>query len=432
MIRKLQKRFIALTMSALLLVLVIIIGSINIANYRSVVKEADNILGYLAENDGRFPMDRPDSPDDFIDHPDQITNDRDAADIDKFRRDMSPELPYETRFFSVLLNSQTKSIISIDTGRIISVDSDNAASMAADVFDDGKVRGFTDDYRFLKYDENDSSTRIIFLDCGRRLDTFRSFLWASILVSAVGFLLVFVIVAFLSNKIVRPISDSYEKQKTFITNAGHELKTPLTIINADVDVVEMENGGSEWLNDIRSQTKRLTELTNDLVMLSKMEESDNSSLMMIEFPLSDVVSEAAASFTTLAQSQNKKIELNIRPMLTMKGNEKTIAQLVNILMDNAIKYSPEDSSISFDLDQQGKSIRLSVSNDTLDVIPKEKLNLLFDRFYRADQSHNSSVSGHGIGLSIAKAIVTAHNGKIQARSLSANRISIEAVMPNGL
>lgn len=190
----------------------------------------------------------------------------------------------------------------------------------------------------------------------------------------------------------------------------------------------MEFGESEWLTDIQTQANRLTTLTNDLVYLSRMEEA-NDSLQMIEFPFSDVVSETASSFKALAQTQNKAFQQKIQPLLSLTGNEKAIRQLINILLVNALKYSPDHGTISLALESQNKTVQLSVFNTTEHFIPKESLDLLFERFYRIDQSRNSQTGGYGIGLSVAKAIVEAHNGRIQAKTENGHSLQITVILP---
>ena len=189
----------------------------------------------------------------------------------------------------------------------------------------------------------------------------------------------------------------------------------------------MDVGVNEWLEDIRTQTARLTDLTQNLVALSRMEE-DGASFQMIDFPVSDVVSEAAQSFQAPARVQDKAFQLRIQPMLTLRGDEKAIRQLVGILLDNALKYTPEGGSISLSLDRQGKGIRLNVTN-TAESVDEKNLEHLFDRFYRADASRNSKTGGYGIGLSIAQAIVTAHRGKISAATKDGQSLSITATLP---
>jgi len=404
MIRKLQIKLIALSMVALFALLSVIVVSMNVLNYNAVVAEADQTLSIIAQNRGVFP--------DF--------------EANKRPPNMSPEAPYEARYFSVLLGKNNE-VLQADTGRIKAIDTKQAINYAAQVISDNTERGFIDSYRFVRYTEV-NATRITFLDCGRKLDAFKTFLFISCGMAFVGYLLFFFVLLFFSNKIIHPVAESYEKQKRFITNAGHEIKTPLTIIKAEVDVLEMEYGENEWLSDIQTQANRLTTLTNDLVYLSRMEEADTS-LQMIEFPFSDMVSETALSFKAVAQTQNKVFEQNIRPYISLTGNEKALQQLVNILLDNALKYSPENGSISLNLDNQNKSVRLSVFNTSENYISKESLSLLFERFYRIDQSRNSQTGGYGIGLSVAKAIVEAHNGRIEAKSEAGYSLQITVILP---
>lgn len=408
MIKKMQTKFILLSMSALLLVLTVIIAGVNFVNYRSVIREADTVLSILSENQGSFPKGgngrRPELP-----------------------PEMSPELPYQSRYFSVIWNCDSDTVVQVETGRIISVDATDAIAYAQTALKQKNSRGFIDRFRYSRSIENDK-VHLIFLDCDQSLKSFRHFFLASVGISFAGYVVVFAIIALFSHKIVRPISESYEKQKRFITDAGHEIKTPLTIIGADVDVLEMELGENEWLQDIQKQTRRLTSLTNDLVYLARLEEASDS-LPMIEFPLSDVVSEAAFSFQALAQTQGKSFQCQVQPLLSMTGNEKAIQQLVSILLDNALKYSPAGAAVSLTLEKQNRQLLLSVCNTTANPIPGENLSQLFERFYRLDPSRSSQTGGHGIGLSVAKAIVTAHNGKIQARADDGTTLRITAAFP---
>jgi len=406
MIKKLRRKFILLSTSAFLAVLAVLITGINLLNWNTVVREADTVLTLLSETNGVFPMGPGGKP-------------------GRLPPGMSPERPYEARFFSVILEDGVP--VLADTSRIISVDQDMAAQLSREVLEQEQSSGFHGAFRYLVQEEG-TLCRVIFLDCGRKLDTFRHFLLISIGISLLGFLVVFLLIAFFSGRILRPISESYEKQKRFITDAGHELKTPLTIIGADAEVLSMELGENEWLEDIRRQAGRLAGLTNDLVLLSRMEEGEQV-MPLIEFPFSDVVSEAAASFLAPAQMQKKDFKTDIPPMLSLRGNEKAICQLVNILLDNALKYSPEGGSIQLSVQCGGKQLRLSVFNTTREKVEKEQLSLLFDRFYRADAARDSRTGGYGIGLSVAKAIVTAHGGKIQASAPEENSLLITVIFP---
>lgn len=408
MIRSLKRKFILLTMASLLVLLGVIVVGMNMINYRAVVAEVDDILVLLTQNKGTFPEVLPDPQ-------------------GRFPFGMSPETPYESRFFSVLLD-RDGSVVQADTGRIASVDTETAISYASSVLESGKNSGFIGNYRFVR-DDDGKLSRIIFLDCGRRLEAYRIFLTTSITMALIGYLIVLITVAILSGKIIRPIAESYEKQKRFITDAGHELKTPLTVINANVDLLEMEMEDNECLSDIRLQAEKLRSLTNDLVMLAKMEEAETS-LPMIDFPISEITADIAHTYERLASNQAKQFSYRIQPMLTLNGNDKSIERLVGILLDNAFKYSPAGGIVHMELSKQAKNIVLSVWNTTASLIEKEQLDHVFDRFYRTDSSRNSETGGHGIGLSIAKAIVDSHSGKIQAWTQDGYSFGISVSLPS--
>lgn len=406
MIKRLKRKFVLLSMTSLLVLLVVIVAGMNLLNYRSVVEEADAILSVLTQNKGMFP--------DPTGRPER-----------KFPPKFSPETPYESRFFSVFYD-ETGRAVNVDVRKIASVSQEDAVSLADGVLEKDRLIGFSESYRYM-VDRDPGGIRVTFLDCGRRLDAFRQFLISSVFMSALGLGAVFTVILILSGRIIRPIAEAYEKQKRFITDAGHEIKTPLTIINANADILELELGGeNESLSDIKGQTQRLKSLTEDLVMLSRMEEAADK-LPKIEFPVSEVVLEAAGGFRALAESENKELICEIEPMLTLNGNDKSIRQLVSVFLDNALKYSPEGSNINLTLTKQGRTIRLSVSNATDFDLNSEQLKHVFDRFYRTDSSRNSETGGHGIGLSVAKAIMTAHGGKIAAAMEGKNTFTVSAL-----
>lgn len=415
MIQKLRVKFIAASMLSLALVLLVILGGVNAMSYHKIVRDADRILQLLSENQGAFPKAPP--PDGREGKPGPLPG---------ARRDLSPEAPFESRFFSVLLD-KTGQVLRSDTGQIAAVDDRSAGEMAQSVWESGTLQGFRNDYRFIRVEES-GGVRFIFLDCGRGLSNFRTTLIASVLVALAGLLAVFLLLLILSKRIVRPVAESYEKQRRFITDAGHELKTPLTIIGADLDLVEPELEGNEWLQDIRCQVRRLTGLTQDLIYLSRMEE-ETPPVQPIEFPISDLTEEMAQSFQGLAKAQGKRLTLSIQPLLSYTGDEKAIWKLLSILLDNALKYTAEAGEAEVSLKKEGRTICFSVSNTISRPMERETLEHLFDRFYRADQSRSSRTGGYGLGLSIAKSVVAAHRGKIRAECPGGGRLSIVVDLP---
>lgn len=403
MINRLRRRLITVAMLSLLLVFSVIVSTINVLNYRNMTAEADEVLTMLAKNGGAFP----------------------AWESEELQALLakSPEALFTCRYFSVVMaNGET--VLSANTEKISAVDETGAAEYARAVWE--RERGFYQDFRFLRWDSKDEPL-FIFLDLSKEIASFRSLLFSSILVAFFGLLAVFILLLALSKRIVRPVSESYEKQRRFITDAGHEIKTPLTIISADVDVLDMEYGESEWLRDIQLQIKRLTTLTNDLIYLSKMEESQ-SQLQMKEFSLSALSDELVQSFQALAKTQEKSFTSSIQPGIILRGDEKKIGQAISNLLDNALKYSEPNGRISLTLEKRGRFVSLNVFNTTREI-SEENLKNLFDRFYRADPSRNSQTGGHGIGLSIVQAVVLAHKGEVSASSQDGRSLVISIVFP---
>ena len=427
MIKRLRIRFVLTAIIAVFAVLLLLIGGINLFNYLKVVSDSDSILKILSDNDGKFP-DRFNFDDGqgrgF--RPPQGWDGDVWRFIDRDRMD-SPELAFETRYFSVTVNKAGQAV-KTDMGRIFAVSEDEAKEYAAEVVSTGKAKGFYGDFRYITK-QLDGNTLVIFCDCTSSLANFSSFLKISLIISLAGLVLVSVIVFLISGRAIKPVAESYEKQKRFITDAGHEIKTPLAIINADADVLSMDmDEDNEWITDIKKQTSRLTELTNDLILLSKMEEGSKI-LSMEEVDLSSVMADQAESFKAVAVARDIRVICDVDSNIKIKGDIKSIEQLVSVLLDNAVKYCPDRKTVTAKLFRNGKNAVIEVTNDTEDDIPADTLRHLFDRFYRTDKSRNSATGGHGIGLSIASAIVAAHGGKISAAKKNAKKITFTAILP---
>lgn len=412
MINKLKRRFLIIGTVFMFILMSALVLVMNAVNFHEVTADADSVLNVISEPDMPLPGGK-----ELRKKPERTAG--------FFPRDMSPEVPYESRFFVVRVSAEGE-ILQSDLSRIISVDNTSVKSYINEALKSDKTRGFIDNFRYLKT-TGENETKIVFLDCGRKLDSFKSFLWISVIVGLAGCVVTFVAFVFTAGRIVAPIAESYEKQKRFISDAGHEIKTPLTIINANVDLLESD-GEKEELNDIRQQTERLTALTNNLILLSKMEESEHK-LQKIDFPLSDLVSETAGTFRALAAARSIELNVSVTPDIALNGSPDAIRQLVSILLENAIKYSPESGNISLELTKRRKRTELFVCNTVKERINADGLQNVFDRFYRSDASRNSETGGHGIGLSIAKAIVEAHGGTISASTKTGTDFCITAEIP---
>lgn len=450
MIRTLRKKFIAIAMLSTALVLFVIIGAINIANYINTNANLDARLELIAYNGGTFPdmnddgnvpaapdnstealagsaadmspgnstaLDGSTAPDDS---PAPPAPDSGSSFDDQYgKHGIDKETPFETRYFSVLLYENGK-VSTIDTGRIASVSTSEASKYATSLYAKGRTKGFIDQYKYLSISTTNTSgddmVLYVFINCSKELMTIKTYALASVGISLIGLLVVFILVCFFSKTVTKPMAESYEKQKRFITDASHEIKTPLTIIDANTEVLEMMEGENEWTESIRKQIARLTSLTEKLVFLSRMDE-DATRLEMLDFNISDAILDTVMPFETVAASKGKSLEISVAPDISYTGNETNIRQMVSLLLDNAIKYSSDNGAIrlDFSIGTNGKTKILSVWN-TVDEIEAGRLDYLFERFYRIDKSRNSKTGGFGIGLSVVQAIVQAHNGKVSAKS----------------
>jgi signal transduction histidine kinase len=405
MIDKLRKKFVITAILSLLLILVTMIGIINAINMHQVVSDADTLLETLASNDGYFPTKsaapkkRP------------SLNNSNAFDWDDINFNHSTETPFQSRYFWVRIDSSAN-IIKINTIHIASVSYTTAEEYAKDLYSKAsKKMGFYHSYRYLIADEPEGSKLIIFLDLSTAIINSKQLLIQSVAIGLLALIAMFILVFLFSGQAVAPAVESLEKQKRFITDAGHELKTPLAVISADIDVLELEQGKNEWTASIRNQLKRMNSLVKNMLTLSRMDE-ERMHVVFTEFDLSETLKDAAISFEPIAESQDKLYKIDIPDGIRILGNKTSINQLACLLLDNAFKYSSKNGSIHVLLSVD-KHIVFEVSN-TCDTIPYGNLDRLFDRFYRADYSRSRETGGYGIGLSVARAIVTSHGGTIEA------------------
>ena len=387
MFRKVRKKFVIVAVCSVFIVMLCILGTINIVNYTKVVNNADEIIDILKEGNGEFGN-----------FPGQ---------------DFSPEMPFSTRYFTVTLAPDGK-VVRMNLNKIVSVSVEEAASYATELFAKGKANGFYGNFRYGVLSMHTGETMYLFVDCFVELESFNNFLLASIVIGSVGVAVVFVLVFIFSGRIMKPVAESYRKQKQFITDAGHEIKTPLTVIGANTELIEMLSGESEWTKGIKEQIQRLKNLTEKLIFLAKTEEQTNIS--MFEFSLTDAVRETIQSFAAVAASRNISLTTDIQNDLCYIGNEEMIRQLVSLLTDNALKYTDGDTVAVTLRAENGK--RILETRNRASYMRDGSLNGVFERFARGDSSRNSQTGGQGIGLSVSKAIVEAHKGKIKGECRS--------------
>ena len=400
MLKRLQRKFVAIAILALVTIVFVELFSVNVVNVYQRDSDSKSILYLIAQNDGVLPN--------------ASVTDSFSSGWNPFSRtQITVETPYSTRYFVVKLHDNV--VTDISTRNIASVSDRAAFEYAAQVYGKETGYGFLDIYRYYyAKDEATGNSIMVFLDFERELEATFALATVSFLVGVIFILLLSFPVYLLTRSALAPVKRSIEQQKQFITDASHELKTPLAIISADADVLEMCEGENEWVSSIKSQTARMDTLVRNLVSLSKLDETANES-EHVTFNVSEAVLDTALNFEPLAKSRNLRFTLDVAPDLTLKGSEGEIRQLVSLLCDNALKYTNDGGEIRLSLYKNGKTLCLDAYN-TCESIEKDKLPHLFDRFYRADKSRARETGGYGIGLSIAKAIVERHKGKISASS----------------
>lgn len=452
MIEKLRRKFILVAMCSTFAVLAVIVGAMNLISYHTMIVKTDAVLEMLASNNGRFPDRLFETEEaDFKKEPGMepwmiFPQDKEETDrlstkgpyIKDKGRNFNREMPYETRFFFVKMTEEGQ-VSMVDTGKISAVSSQEAALYAQLVLkkyqSSGKTGGFRNDYRYL-ITKQSGEYLVVFVDAVKETENARNILVISLLVSFFGLLAVFLLVVIFSRLVFRPVEAGYQKQKQFITDASHELKTPLTIISANVEVLEMESGESQWSASIQKQIQRMIGLVEQMVALSRMDEEKE--IKQEEFSLSDAVRETAELFLPVAAGVGKSLEISVQEEISCNGEEAKIRQMVGLLLDNAVKYAAavgeplepdaQTARIRISLHKKGKKAELVLWN-TAAGMSKGNQDILFERFYRPDSSRNSNTGGSGIGLSIVKSIVESHKGRITAVSEDGKSIEFRAVLP---
>lgn len=431
MVKKLRKKFVKTAMLSLLVIIVIMIAFINLVNVHRLVSDADNLLVMLTDNDGEFPdmrikIEGQEQPGGFPGDPEggrknpggigkgpknpNFSDPNAFFTLEKLNDNRSREMPYQTRYFYVKFD-ESGEITTTNTQHIAVIDEETAQSYAQAVYENKDNKGFYHTYRYQQLIAPDGKSIIVFTDLSTALVDSYTLLFQSLLIGLIALIAMFILVYLFSGKAVAPVVESLEKQKRFITDAGHELKTPLAVISANVDVLELESGKSEWTTSIRGQIKRMNSLVKNMLVLSRMDE-DVMHVVYCDFDMSSAVEETATSFEPIAESGEKKYVIDIEKGIHITGDKNAINQLTSLLLDNAMKYSSEKGSVHISL-TAGKNIVLEVSN-TCNSIPSGNLDKLFDRFYRADASRSRESGGFGIGLSVARAIAVSHGGNIEA------------------
>lgn len=404
MIKRLRKKFIVIATLSVTLAMLVLSITVNTAYFISTDKKLGDTLQMICDNRGTIPTDRMAPPNAKGDRPDGRFN---------------METPFSTRYF-VLMYTDSGKLVTVDMDKIAAVTDNDADKYLSVALNRGEGFGYTSGfgYKYLVVKTGTDKNMAVFLDCQDEIQSVKTMLLLSSAATVFCVLAVYLLVVLFSKRAIDPVVKANERQKQFITDAGHELKTPITVINTSLTVLEMDVGKQKWIDKALYQTEKLKKLVDSLVSLSRMDEQQPAPLC--EFNISDAVSETVDSFADFAREKGREITADIEGGIVIKGDEYAVRQLVSILCDNAVKHSSVGSPIEFSLKRSKKGVLLKCSN-LCDGLDENELPKLFDRFYRTDKSRSSN-GGFGIGLSLAKSICQAHKGEIFAKKIGENKI----------
>ena len=402
-IRSIRRKFVLIALVAYVLVIFMIGAMVNIYNRVATNGQIRSVLNYLTENGGFFS--------DPAEYSQEALTESVSEGMEIALEAFSPEFRYSIRYFSVVFNSKGE-IVDEHLSHIARITDGEARLLAADAYSIGRHYGTMGDYFYELSHPDDTTTMTVFVNCSSQLRSNDRFLRSTITISLAGLLIIFLLVNLLSYRAIEPELETIRRQKQFVTNASHELKTPLAVIRANTEITEMMEGESEWTQSTMRQVDRLNGLVQNLVMIARAQEREDKSTLA-EINASTAVEETVSPYDSLAQQDKKTLVRHIPPGIHWVGDESKIRQLTSLLVDNAFKYCDEEGTITVRLEslKKGKQLRLSVSNSFRDGAGVD-FSRFFERFYREDASHNVDRGGYGIGLSIAESICQQTGGSI--------------------
>ncbi len=433
MFKKTRRKIILSIMGALILLFAAALSVIMAASYREMQqKNADMLeryvdLYYLEQQSGDTEGKDPDagpgqpsedrgtdfrpaqpSPEDGTGTPPEKPSMDAGPGVQRDKPPLEKEPDYQlSTFYSVALG-EDDTVLAVDDGNKEVYSEEELADVAKEILAEGKSSGKTDHLTYIVSQRPDY-TLVAFMDNTVAEGSMGALLRNFLIVSGAAIVVLFFISFMIANRIVRPLEENDRKQRRFVSDASHELKTPVAVISTNAELLAREIGENEWLANIRYENERMGMLVKQLLDLSRTE---NAEVLMEQLDFSRLVAGETLAFETLAYDNGREIRSDIEDGITLTGNMTQLTQLVSVLLDNAIRHAT-GTEIRVSLKRQGHHAVLDVANDG-DEIPREKLDHLFDRFYRVDEARNSDGQHYGLGLSIAKAVAETHGGSIQA------------------
>ena len=402
MFKRSRKKIILAIMGSLILLFAITLSVIMLASYREIRQENMAMLKrhvelYYLDGETGSSVVPPDSPPDMPDAPGLEPPGRPPLD-------QKPDYQLST-FYSVAFG-ENDTVIAVDNGEKEVYSEEELISIAREILTGNNTSGRFGALTYI-VDRRPDYTLVALMDNTVSESSLSTLLHNVLIVGSAAILVMFFISLVLSGRIIRPLEENDQKQKRFISDASHELKTPVAVISANAELLSREIGENEWLSNIVYENDRMSGLVKQLLDLSRAE---NAEIPMEQVDFSRVVTGEALALEMLAFDRGRIFQSDIEDGVIFTGNKTQLTQLVSILLDNAIRHAT-GNEIGISLKRQGHHAVLSVVNDG-DEIPRDKLEHLFDRFYRVDEARNSEGQHYGLGLSIAKAVVEKHGGNI--------------------
>lgn len=432
MIKKMRRKFSIFVMVGLLLITGGFVFAINYVNAAILRQQSQSMLHMLLKSDGRRPAAEAGKDMQTGDGEDRTAPPAEKAPPEGMRQNAPWQPPDDRSFITNLSNSYT---VRLDRSNQITewfsdrkelYTDDQVQEIVGLVLEKGKDFGKIGS-QYYSMAERPYGSLIVFLDARREQENARQLLISSSIVGMGAYILMSLGALLLIRRITQPVQEAFEKQKQFVWDASHELKTPLAVISANAEALGGEVGENRWLNYIRSEVQRTDLLVKNLLMLAQLD-GGQTEQHKSRFNLSHAVLSVVLPFESAVFEESKNLQIEVQDDIIYNGNEEMIKQLVVILLGNALKYSDSGGTITVSLARKDDKRILQVHN-TGEGIPHEELPRIFERFYRIDPSRNRENEGHGMGLAIAKTIVEAHKGRISAQSQVGKWVCFTVILP---
>ena len=413
MIKRLKRKFIFWIMAIATFLIVVFVGAVNISNLVVTEQEINKTIDEIILNETRSSEPTP---------PSQST-----SALNALNEPTDPERVMSMIFFTARVGSDS-TVTYLDITRTSYLDEETATSYLEYAVAAGDQRGNVSQFRYGVSEPNLAGEKTyVFLDIK---DQSQGEINVALISGGAGVAILGIVLALsfvIAKKAIQPFVDNQMKQKQFITNASHDIKTPLAVISANIEAMELYNGENKWSKNVKSQTNRLNDLLNKLLSLSKAEEETASEKSDVD--MSSLTESVLSDFDEVIKNREINLQKSIAEKIVTFGNQSELREVISILIDNACKYIADKGKLDVSLKKaNNKQLLLEIGND-VDSVPAVSGERLFDRFYRRDESRSSKKPGHGIGLSVAKAVIENHKGSISADYVGNNFIQFRIVLP---